>query len=82
MQLDSYLYQKLTNDSCRFHSPSKMMNKDNCTFPYGGKGLLQQNCIRLGIQYAEKMSLRFDKLKSEDPILDYDIIDLFFRGIS
>ena len=55
-QLDNYMYLKLTNSSCRFHSPSKM-SKDNCTFPYGGSGMLQQkNNIRLGIQYAEKMS--------------------------
>ena len=39
-QLDTYMYLKLTNSSCRFHSPSKV-SKDNCTFPYGGSGLLQ-----------------------------------------
>lgn len=47
-QLDTYMYHKLTNNSCRFHSPSKMM-KDNCTFPYGGAGALQHKNVRLGI---------------------------------
>lgn len=28
VQLDNYLYLKLTNDSCRFHSQSKMLSKD------------------------------------------------------
>ena len=40
-QLDNFMYLKLTNNSCRFHSPSKLLSKDNCTFPYGGNGLLQ-----------------------------------------
>lgn len=50
-QLDNYMYLKLTNNSCRFHSPSKMLSRDNCTFPYGGQGLLQQknNNMRLNI---------------------------------
>jgi len=47
-QLDHYMYLKLTNNSCRFHSPSKMQ-KDNCTFPYGGMGVLQHKNVRLGI---------------------------------
>lgn len=47
-QLDSYMYLKLTNSSCRFHSPSKM-NADKCTFPYGGAGALQQKNVRLRI---------------------------------
>lgn len=75
-QLDTYMYLKLTNNSCRFHSPSKMM-KDNCTFPFGGAGALQHKNVRLGIQYAEKMSQRMDQLKQNDPLLDYDIVQLF-----
>jgi hypothetical protein len=39
-QLDSYMFLKLTNNSCRFHSPSKI-DYDKCTFPYGGAGALQ-----------------------------------------
>ena len=75
-QLDNYMYLKLTNNSCRFHSPSQM-NSDKCTFPYGGTGALQQKNVRLVIQYAEKMSQRMDQLKKEDPILEYDLIDCF-----
>lgn len=75
-QLDNYMYLKLTNNSCRFHSPSQM-NSDKCTFPYGGTGALQQKNVRLIIQYAEKMSQRMDQLKKEDPILEYDLIDCF-----
>jgi hypothetical protein len=80
-QLDNYMYLKLTNNSCRFHSPSKMMQKDTCTFPYGGNGLLQKNNIRLSIQYAEKMSQRLDRLKQTDPLLDYDLTDVFFSNL-
>ena len=70
------MYLKLTNNSCRFHSPSKM-NYDKCTFPYGGTSTLQQKNVRLRIQYAEKMSYRMDLLKKEDPILEYDLIKIF-----
>lgn len=75
-QLDNYMYLKLTNNSCRFHSPSQM-NSDKCTFPYGGTSALQNKNVRLVIQYAEKMSQRMDQLKKEDPILEYDLIDCF-----
>ena len=79
-QLDNYMYLKLTNNSCRFHSPSQM-NSDKCTFPYGGTGALQQKNVRLIIQYAEKMSQRMDQLKKEDPILEYDLIDCFNKSM-
>lgn len=79
-QLDNYMYLKLTNNSCRFHSPSQM-NSDKCTFPYGGTSALQQKNVRLVIQYAEKMSQRMDQLKKEDPILEYDLIDCFNESI-
>jgi hypothetical protein len=78
------MYLKLTNNSCRFHSPSKM-NGDKCTFPYGGSGALgalQQKNLRLGIQYAEKMSQRLDMLKREDPILNYDLIIVFTNSLA
>ena len=81
-QLDNYMYLKLTNSSCRFHSPSKMQ-KDNCTFPYGGTGLLHNNKnVRLGIQYAEKMSQRLDQLKQQDPLLEYDLVEVFRSNLS
>jgi len=53
------------------------MNADKCTFPYGGAGALQQKNVRLRIQYAEKMSHRLDQLKREDPVLEYDLIEIF-----
>jgi len=33
--------------------------------------------VRLGIQYAEKMSQRLDQLKQQDPLLEYDLVDVF-----
>ena len=70
---------KLTNNNARFHSPSKMAN--DCTFPYGGTGALQQKNVRIKIQYSEKMSQRFDTLKKEDPILSQDLIECFTKNL-
>ena len=78
-ELDSYMYMKLTNNVQRFHSPSKMGN--DCTFPYGGAGALQQKNVRIKIQYSEKMSQRFDTLKKEDPILLQDLIECFTKNL-
>ena len=74
------MYLKLTNNASRFYSPSKLL-KDNCTFPYGGQGMLQNKNVRLTIQYAEKMSSRFDSLKQRDPILEYDLVEVFMNNL-
>ena len=45
--LDNFMYMKITNSSHSFHSNTK--RNDDCTFPYGGSGVLQQKNARLGI---------------------------------
>lgn len=81
-QLDNQMYMKITNSSHGFHSTTKRA-EDNCTFPYGGSGALQQKGknARLGIQYAEKMSQRLDALKHDDPVLDQDPVKVFNDGL-
>ena len=74
------MYLKLTNNSCRLHSPSKIAG-DKCTFPYGGSLHLQKNNVRLLIQYAEKMSTRLDQLKKKDPMLEIDLVDIFMSNM-
>ena len=71
--LEHFLFLKLTDNKSRFHSPSRLQHATPQIF--------NKNPNIIKIRVHEKVSQRFDQMKREDPLLDFDLMDHFWQRI-
>ena len=70
-RLEDDLYYKLTNDKARAnYSPSRFANPN--------KQELLRNPNAVNIKIHERLSQRYETMKKEDWLLEFDLIDIFW----
>ena len=72
-RLEDDLYHKLTSETSRNYSPSR--------FGHQSKQDLQRNANAVNIKIHERLSQRYETLKKEDWLLEFDLIDIFWQKV-
>ena len=73
-RLEDDLYHKLVNDKAQAHySPSR--------FGQANKNELLRNPNAVNIKIHERISQRYEQMKREDWLLEFDLIDIFWQKI-